>query len=35
VIGDTACGNVEAREQLEARSISVLAPVHSSSPKDG
>jgi transposase len=35
VIGDTAYGNVEAREQLEQRSISVLAPVHSSSPKDG
>jgi Transposase DDE domain len=35
VIGDTAYGNVEAREQLEERSISVLAPVHSTSPKDG
>src|SRR6266536_6203512 len=35
VLGDTAYGNVEAREQLEARSISVLAPVHSSSAKDG
>jgi transposase len=35
VIGDTAYGNVEAREELEARSISVLAPVHSTSPKDG
>jgi len=35
VIGDTAYGNVEAREQLEQRSISVLAPVHSSSPRDG
>src|SRR6266511_1789824 len=35
VIGDTAYGNVEAREQLEARSISVLAPVHSSSAKEG
>jgi len=35
VIGDTAYGNVEVREQLEQRSISVLAPVHSSSPKDG
>jgi transposase len=33
VIGDTAYGNVEAREALEARSISVLAPVHSTSPK--
>jgi hypothetical protein len=35
VIGDTAYGNVEAREQLEERSISVLAPVHTTSPKDG
>src|SRR6266498_3719570 len=35
VIGDTAYGNVEAREQLEQRSISVLAPLHSTSPKDG
>ena len=35
VIGDTAYGNVEAREELERRSISVLAPVHSSSPKQG
>jgi transposase len=35
VIGDTAYGNVEAREQLEERSVSVLAPVHSTSPKDG
>lgn len=35
VLGDTAYGNVEAREDLEARSISVLAPVHSTSPKDG
>jgi Transposase domain (DUF772)/Transposase DDE domain len=35
VIGDTACGNVEAREELEERSVAVLAPVHSSSPKDG
>jgi transposase len=35
VIGDTAYGNVEVREELEARSISVLAPVHSSSPKEG
>src|ERR671922_470268 len=35
VIGDTAYGNVEAREELEKRSISVLAPVHSTSPKDG
>ena len=35
VIGDTAYGNVEAREELEARSVEVLAPVHSTSPKDG
>ena len=35
VIGDTAYGNVEAREELEQRSVAVLAPVHSSSPKDG
>ncbi len=35
MIGDAAYGNVEVREQLEARSISVLAPVHSSSPKEG
>ena len=35
VIGDTAYGNVEARELLEQRPVSVLAPVHSSSPKDG
>ena len=35
MIGDTAYGNVEVREELEQRSISVLAPVHSSSPKDG
>lgn len=35
VLGDTAYGNVEAREDLEARSISVLAPVHSTSRKDG
>ena len=34
VIGDTAYGNVEARELLEQRQVSVLAPVHSSSPKD-
>jgi transposase len=34
VIGDTAYGNVEVREGLEARSISVLAPVHATSPKD-
>ena len=35
VIGDTAYGNIEAREELEQRSISVLAPVHSTSPKHG
>jgi transposase len=35
LIGDTAYGNVEAREELEQRSVSVLAPVHSTSPKDG
>jgi transposase len=35
VIGDTAYGNVEARELLEQRSVRVLAPVHSTSPKDG
>jgi transposase len=35
VIGDTAYGNVEARELLEERSVSVLAPVHTTSPKDG
>jgi hypothetical protein len=34
VIGDTAYGNVEAGEALEQRSVEVLAPVHSSSPKD-
>jgi transposase/IS5 family transposase len=35
VLGDTGYGNIETREALEQRSISVLAPVHSSSPKDG
>jgi hypothetical protein len=35
VIGDTAYGNVEVREDLEQRRVEVLAPVHSSSPKDG
>ncbi len=35
VLGDTAYGNIEVREQLEQRSIGVLAPVHSSSPKHG
>ncbi len=33
VLGDTAYGNVEAREQLERRQVAVLAPVHSTSPK--
>ena len=28
VIGDTAYGNIEVREQLEQRAISVLAPLH-------
>ena len=35
VIGDTAYGNIEVREELERRSVSVLAPVHSTSPKNG
>jgi hypothetical protein len=35
LIGDTAYGHVEARELLEQRSVSMLAPVHSSSPKEG
>jgi transposase len=35
VLGDTAYGNIEVREQLEQRAIAVLAPVHSSSPKQG
>jgi transposase len=35
VIGDTAYGNVEVREELERRQVEVLAPVQSSSPKDG
>ena len=35
VIGDTAYGNIEAREEFEGRSMSVLAPVFSTSPKDG
>jgi hypothetical protein len=29
VIGDTAYGNVEVREQLEQRQVAVLAPLHS------
>jgi transposase len=34
VIGDTAYGNIEVREQLEQRAIRVLAPLHTtSSPK--
>jgi transposase len=34
VIGDTAYGNIEVREQLEHRAIGVLAPLHTtSSPK--
>ena len=35
LIGDTAYGNSEVREDLAERSIGVLAPVHSSSPKSG
>ena len=35
IIGDTAYGNIEAGEELERRSVSVLAPVHSTAPKDG
>lgn len=35
VIGDTAYGNIEAREELEQRKVAVLAPVHSTSPKEG
>jgi transposase len=35
VIGDTAYGNIEAREELAERSVSVLAPVHTTSPKHG
>jgi transposase len=35
LIGDTAYGNIEARERLEQRSVSVLAPVHTTSPRDG
>lgn len=35
VIGDTAYGNIETREELEARSVEVLAPVDTTSPKDG
>jgi hypothetical protein len=35
LIGDTAYGNSEVREDLAQRSIRVLAPLHSSSPKHG
>jgi hypothetical protein len=35
LIGDTAYGNIEARQLLEERSVAVLAPVHSSSPREG
>ncbi len=35
VIGDTAYGNIETREALEERSVEVLAPVDTTSPKDG
>jgi transposase len=35
VLGDTAYGNVEVREQFEQRSVAVLAPVPSTSPKNG
>jgi transposase len=35
LIGDTAYGNIEARELLEERSVSVLAPVHTTSPREG
>jgi len=35
VIGDTAYGNIETFEELAERQVAVLAPVHSSSPKEG
>ena len=35
VLGDTAYGNIEAREALERRQVDVLAKVQSSSPKHG
>jgi hypothetical protein len=35
LIGDTAYGNIEAREKLEERKVAVLAPVHTTSPRDG
>ncbi len=35
MLGDTAYGNIEAREELAQRQVAVLAPVHSSSPKEG
>lgn len=34
VIGDTAYGNVEVREQLEQRAIQVLAPLHLTGAND-
>jgi transposase/IS5 family transposase len=35
VIGDTAYGNIETREALEGCSVAVLAPLDTTSPKDG
>jgi hypothetical protein len=35
VLGDTAYGNIETFEQLAERQVAVLAPVHSSSPREG
>ena len=35
VIGDTAYGNIECREELGERSVEVLAPLDTTSPKDG
>ena len=35
VIGDTAYGNIEAREELAERNVAVLAPVHTTSPRGG
>ncbi|MBD0283651.1 MAG: transposase [Thermoleophilaceae bacterium] len=34
LIGDTAYGNIESRERLEERKVAVLAPVHTTSPRD-
>jgi transposase len=34
LIGDTAYGNIEPRERLEERKVAVLAPVHTTSPRD-